>query len=157
MENKKISVALGVDHRGFEIKEKIKSYLGKLGCEIRDFGTGDSITSVHYPLFAKKVCDSIDSKESDFGILVCGSGTGMCIAANRNNSIRAVLCFSVDIAKHASEHNNANVLCLAGDPKYAKNYIDNYIDIVKTFLETPFGNAERNIERLNMIENIRNE
>ena len=106
-------LAIGCDHGGFELKNHIISYLKEQGMEIKDFGTYDE-NSVDYPDIAKKVCASITSGECERGILVCGTGIGMSIAANKVKGIRAAMCTDVYSAKMTKQHNNTNVLCLGG-------------------------------------------
>ena len=105
-------IALGADHAGFEEKEKIKETLDDLGIEYKDMGTV-SPDSVDYPDFAKDVAEAVSKGEYEQGLLVCGSGTGMAIAANKVRGVRAAVAWSPDIARLAREHNDANVLSLA--------------------------------------------
>lgn len=104
-------IALGADHAGFEEKEQIKKTLDDLGVEYKDMGT-ISPDSVDYPDFAKEVGEAVASGEYEQGLLVCGSGTGMAIAANKIRGVRAAVAWSPDIARLAREHNDANVLSL---------------------------------------------
>lgn len=104
-------IALAADHAGFEEKEKIKSTLDELGVEFVDMGT-DSEASVDYPDFAQKAAKAVADGEVDQGILFCGSGTGMAIAANKIHGVRAAVAWSADIARLAREHNDANVLAI---------------------------------------------
>ena len=106
-------LAIGCDHGGFELKNHIISHLKEQGIEIKDFGTYDE-NSVDYPDIAEKVCKSITSGECERGILVCGTGIGMSIAANKVKGIRAAVCTDVYSAKMTKQHNNTNVLCLGG-------------------------------------------
>jgi ribose 5-phosphate isomerase B len=108
-----MKVAIGADHAGFEEKEKVKQVLDKIGVEYIDFGTNSS-DSVDYPDYAKKVGKAVSSGEVEQGILVCGSGTGMAISANKVHGVRAAVAWNEDIARLAREHNNANVLALSG-------------------------------------------
>jgi ribose 5-phosphate isomerase B len=108
-----MKVAIGADHAGFEEKEKVKQVLDKIGIEYVDFGTNSS-DSVDYPDYAKKVGEAVSSGEVEQGILVCGSGTGMAISANKVHGVRAAVAWNEDIARLAREHNNANVLALSG-------------------------------------------
>ena len=120
-------IYIASDHAGFFLKEKLKSKF-----DLHDLGNFKEDEKVDYPDFALKLCDRI--KENDFGILICGSGQGMVMAANRHKHIRACLCLDTDQAKLARQHNNANVLCLAGritDSLQAE-------EILKIFLETDF-------------------
>lgn len=105
-------VSLGADHRGFELKEKIKKYLTELGHDVTDFGT-DSTESVDYPDFGFKVAESVAKGESDFGVTVCWTGNGMNIAANKVKGVRSALCLNEEMAKLTRAHNDANVLALA--------------------------------------------
>ncbi len=105
-------VSLGADHRGFELKEKIKKYLTGLGHDATDFGT-DSTESVDYPDFGFKAAESVARGESDFGVTFCWTGNGMNIAANKVRGIRSALCLNDEMAMLARAHNDANVLALA--------------------------------------------
>ena len=108
-----VMIALGSDHGGFEIKEAIKTYLSDKGIPFIDFGT-DSLESVDYPVYARKVCDSITRGESELGILCCGTGIGMSMAANKHKGIRAAVLNEEFSAEATRRHNNANILCLGG-------------------------------------------
>lgn len=127
-------IALGSDHAGFELKEKIKKYLNFLGDEFKDFGAFNR-ESCDYPDYAKKVARGVSSGKFDRGILFCGSGIGMSMAANKIRGIRASLCYNEETARLAREHNDANVLCIGArltKEKLAKK-------IVKIWLETKFS------------------
>jgi len=106
-----MKIALAADHAGFEEKENIKRTLDEIGIAYDDMGT-DSGDSVDYPDFARKVADAVSSGEYEQGLLICGSGTGMAIAANKVHGVRAAVAWRPDIARLAREHNNANVLAL---------------------------------------------
>ena len=106
-------IAIGADHGGFELKEHIKKHLDELGLEYKDYGTY-SEESVDYPDCAKPVCEADMDGTADKGILICGTGIGISIAANKHKGIRAALCGDVYSAKMTKVHNNANVLCLGG-------------------------------------------
>ena len=124
-------IIIGSDHAGFELKEYLKAKLEEK-YDLIDVGTHNK-ESCHYPLFAKKVCESV-LKENCFGILICGTGIGMSIMANRFNKIRAALCTTNFMAQMAREHNNANVLCIGArvlDNEKSKS-------IVNIFLNTEF-------------------
>jgi ribose 5-phosphate isomerase B len=143
-----MKIAIGSDHAGFELKERIKKYLEKLGYDYKDFGT-DNTESVDYPDYALKVAEAVAKKEYDRGILICGSGIGMCMAANKVPEIRAAFCPTVELAKLSREHNYANVLTFGAriiDEKTAK-------DIVKVWLKTEFA-GERHLRRVNKIKEI---
>ncbi len=104
-------VAIGSDHAGFDYKEDLISFLEAKGLPFKDFGT-HSRDSVDYPDFAHPVAESVESGESSFGILLCGSANGVAITANKHQGIRAALCWGEEIAKLAREHNDANVICI---------------------------------------------
>ncbi len=106
-------IAAGADHAGFELKEALIARLRGAGHEVVDVGT-TSGESVDYPVFAHAVARAVVAGEVDRGLLVCGSGVGMCMAANRHPGVRAVDCFSEPIAELSRRHNDANVLCLGG-------------------------------------------
>ena len=140
-------IAIGCDHGGVELKDEIVKHLGKKGIECKDVGCYTS-ESCDYPVYAKKVTDLITSKECKEGILVCGTGIGMSIAANKVKGIRAAVCGDCFSAQATKEHNNANVLCLGArvvGPGLA-------LKIVDTFLETEFSNGERHVRRIDMLE-----
>lgn len=130
-----LKIALGSDHAGFELKEKIKKEF-KSKYKIIDLGT-DSNVSVDYPDFGEKVARTILDKEADFGIIICGTGIGISIAANRHKGIRAAVCHNEETAKLAREHNNANILALGA------RIVDGVtaLKCVKKFLETDFENG----------------
>lgn len=106
-------IALGSDHGGFELKEHIKKYLTEQGVDVKDFGTY-SEDSVDYPDCARPVCEAVQSGEAESGILVCGTGIGISMAANKFKGIRAALCSDVYSSTMAKQHNNANIICLGG-------------------------------------------
>lgn len=140
-------IALGSDQGGFELKQEIIKHLNERGLEFKDFGSYDT-KSVDYPEYAKKVCKAINDGECDRGILVCGTGIGISITANKIKGIRAALCTDCFMAEATRLHNDANVLALGGrvvGPGLA-------LKIVDTFLDTPFSNEERHIRRINAIE-----
>jgi ribose 5-phosphate isomerase B len=140
-------IALGCDHGGLELKNTIIDYLKENNIEYKDFGTYTS-DSVDYPVYGKAVANAVASGECDKGILICGTGIGISIAANKVKGIRAALCHDVFSAKATREHNNANILAMGGRV-VGKGLA---LEIVKAFLETPFSNDERHIRRINMIE-----
>lgn len=140
-------IALGCDHGGYELKQEIEKYLDEKGIEYKDFGC-DSTAAVDYPVYAKKVAKAIQSGECEKGILICGTGIGISITANKIKGIRAALCGDTFSARATREHNNANILAL-GARVTGEGLA---LDIVDTFLETKFSNDERHIRRINMIE-----
>ena len=144
-----MKVAIGSDHGGFEYKGKIIDFLNKNGYEVKDFGTYSN-ESCDYPEYAHQVAKAVVSGGFDRGILICGTGIGMSIAANKVKGIRAALCSDTFSAHATREHNDSNVLCLG-----ARAIGDELaLDIVKVWLETDFSNGERHLRRINMLENV---
>ena len=141
-------IGIGSDHGGYELKESIKEYLTKEGIRYVDYGT-NSPESVDYPDFGKRVADAIIDKEIDRGILICGTGIGISITANRIKGIRCALCSDTFSARMSREHNNANILALGGRVVGAGLAQD----IVKIFLDTEFegGRHERRINKIDEI------
>lgn len=109
MNNK--TIALGSDHAGFDLKSELSKRLTQMGYVVLDQGPS-SADSVDYPDYAHKVAVSVEQGESACGILICGSGNGVCITANKHNGVRAALCWEPEISALAKQHNNANVICL---------------------------------------------
>ncbi len=104
-------IAIGADHAGFEYKELLKKWLEKNGYGVRDFGSFNT-ESADYPDIAHPVASSVEKKEFDLGVLVCGSANGQAITANKHQGIRAAICWNEELASLARQHNNANILCL---------------------------------------------
>lgn len=104
-------IAIGCDHAGFEYKEDIISFLEGKGLEYKDFGTYSS-EAVDYPDFAHPVASSVENKETAFGILICGSGNGVAITANKHQHVRAAVCWGEELAELARKHNDANIICI---------------------------------------------
>ncbi len=142
-----MNVKIGCDHAGFTIKEYLKNYLKNKNIPLEDFGTF-SYESVDYPDFSHKVAQSVSENNSNLGILICGSGNGICMTANKHKNIRAALCWNDEIAKMARAHNNANILCLPG--RYLN--IMETEKIVDVFLNTKFEGG-RHENRIKKIEN----
>lgn len=142
-----MKIAIGSDHGGFEYKKEIIKLLDVQGYNVEDFGTYTD-KSCDYPEFAKKVSNAVASGDYDRGILICGTGIGMSITANKFRGIRAALCSDLFSAKATREHNNSNILCLGA------RVIDKdlALKITKIWLDTPFSNDERHIRRIGMIE-----
>jgi len=138
-------VAVAADHGGYELKSVLLPELRALGFDVLDLGT-DSTASVDYPDFAEKVAQAVETGKARFGLLICGTGIGMSIAANRHRKVRAALCHDVTTARLARQHNDANVMTLGGrmiGTETAK-------DCLKTFLSTPFegGRHARRVAKL---------
>lgn len=140
-------IAVGCDHGGYELKREIIRYFENNNIQYLDLGTHTK-ESTDYPIYAKLVCNSILSGECDKGILICGTGIGISIVANRYRGIRAALCGDCFSAQATREHNDANVLALGARVTGAGLAIK----IVDTFLNTPFSGDERHIHRIQQIE-----
>lgn len=138
-------IAIGADHAGFELKEKVTEYLKRSGFEYKDYGTYSS-ESADYPDFAHPVALAVENKESDLGILICGSGNGVAITANKHQGIRAAICWLEDLASLARQHNDANVLCLPA--RYISS--DLAMKIIDKFLNSSFegGRHERRVKKI---------
>lgn len=140
-------IAIGADHGAFALKEIIREFLEKEGYDVMDAGTY-SAESVDYPLYARKVTEAVVSGTCEKGILICGTGIGMSIAANKVEGIRAALCSEPLTARLTREHNDSNVLCMGarmiGD-EMAK-------EIVRMWLQTPFSGDDRHSRRIAMLE-----
>jgi ribose 5-phosphate isomerase B len=144
-----MKIALGADHAGYELKDKIKLHLQQQGIEVRDEGTS-SPESVDYPDYARSVAHDVSEQRADLGILVCGSGIGMAITANKVDGIRAANVSTDYEAQMSREHNNANVLALGARILSAEQAFS----IVDKWLATPFagGRHERRVEKIMAIE-----
>lgn len=140
-------IALGCDHGGFELMQEIIRHLQEKKLEYKNFGT-DSNASCDYPEFAKKVANAVVSGECSTGILVCGTGIGISIAANKVKGVRCALCHDCFSAEATRQHNDANILAMGG--RIVGGGLA--LKIVDTFLETPFSNDERHIRRISKIE-----
>ena len=140
-------IAIGSDHGGFELKQEIMAHLEKRGLEYKDFGTYTP-ESCDYPVYGKAVAHAVASGECERGIIICGTGIGISITANKIPGIRAALCTDCFCAEATRLHNDANILALGGHvvgPGLA-------LKIVDTFLDTPFSGDERHKRRISMIE-----
>ena len=142
-------IYIGADSAGFTLKEELKTHLLELGYDVTDFGT-DSEASCHYPVFASKVSEAVQkSPDTSYGILVCGTGIGMSMCANKYNNVRAAVCGDTFSAKMTRRHNDANVLCMGArviGPLLAQ-------DILDTFLENEFEGG-RHALRVDMMTDI---
>jgi ribose 5-phosphate isomerase B len=148
MEAKAMRIAIGNDHRGLELKQSIIQLLADSGHSYEDFGS-HTTDSVDYPDFAREVAEAVVRGDFDYGILICDTGIGMSIAANKVKGIRAALCHDAFSAGRARQHNNANVLCLgtSGTPQAVA-------ETVKTFLSAEFegGRHQRRLDKIRAIE-----
>jgi len=141
-------IAIGCDHRGLELKKTIIGLLTAAGHRYKDFGC-DTADSVDYPDIAKKVAAAVAKDDFDYGILICSTGIGMCIVANKVRGIRAANCYNTFTAQRARQHNNANILCLSAEGNSAETPA-----IVETFLSTEFegGRHQRRLDKIRAIE-----
>ena len=142
-------VVIGSDHAGFHMKEKIKRVLGKK-YDFLDMGTDDAETSVDYPVYAERVATMVALDPDLRGVVVCGSGIGVSIAANKVPGVRAALAYTEKAAQLSRMHNDANVLATAG----REETMDDPVKIVKTFLETKFSGEARHARRVKMVKGI---
>ncbi len=144
-----MKIAIGSDHAGFEDKEKVKKQLAELGYEYEDVGT-NSTESVDYPIYAQKVAEKVANGEVEQGLLICGSGNGMQMAANKIHGVRAALAWNEETARLARQHNNANVLSVPArmiSPEEVSK-------VVKSYLEAKFegGRHARRVEEISELE-----
>lgn len=144
--NMKIGIAS--DHRGYKVKEKLKKYFDKKNIEYVDYGT-DSIEVVDYPLFAKELCKGVLSKDVEMGILICGTGIGMSIVANKFKGIMCAKVDNSDEARLAKEHNHANIISFS-----AKKTMWEIKDIVDAYLRSEYLKDERYLRRIEEIEKM---
>lgn len=140
-------VAVGCDHGGFQLKQELIAWLKQQGMEYRDLGCYND-NACDYPDYARQVANAIVNEECETGILICGTGIGMSIAANKVKGIRAAVCSDCFSAQATREHNNANILCLGArviGPALA-------LKIAEVFLKTPFSGDERHVRRIAQLE-----
>ena len=141
-----LRIAIGADHGGFDLKERVRNYLADQGHAVADLGT-NSTDSVDYPDFARKVAERVSAKGADFGVVICGTGLGVAMTANKVRGIRAAPCSETLSARFARSHNDANVLTMGG------RLIDysTAVKILDVFLSTPFegGRHQRRVDKIN--------
>ncbi len=140
-----MKIAIGGDHAGFEYKQRLTDFLSKSGHEVKDFGPGTA-DSVDYPDHVHPLADSVETKESDLGILICGSANGVAMTANKHQNIRAAICWNNDLAALARQHNDANVICIAAR-FLAYEYAESIVD---TFLKSDFegGRHQNRVDKI---------
>jgi ribose 5-phosphate isomerase B len=143
-------IAIGCDHAGFKHKEEVKHFLLEKGFEVKDFGTY-SIDSVDYPDYGHQVAEEVKNGRADRGVLICGSGNGINIVANKHAGVRSALCWNEEVAKLARQHNDANIIALPArfiDENKAKL-------MVKVFLEEKFegGRHQQRLNKINLSQN----
>ena len=144
-----MKIVIGSDHAGFEHKKKISELISSLGHEIIDVGTG-SENSVDYPDYGEKGAREICCGQAELGVLICGTGIGISIAANKVKGIRAAVCWNEETANLTRQHNDANILCLGA--RFIS--VEDALKITKVFLETPASNDERHQRRVDKISSI---
>ena len=144
-------IALGADHAGFEYKEKTKELLRSLGYAFEDFGTS-STESTDYPDYAHKVAESVSSGQAELGILICGTGIGMSIVANKHQGVRAANVESIEATRMARTHNNANILAIGA----RLTPWDKAREIIKAFLAATFegGRHQRRVDKIHTLTNL---
>jgi len=144
-----MKIAVAADHVGFALKEKVREYLKSQGLEVEDYGTSNA-ERVDYPDFAEKVAAQVAAKQAEYGVLVCGTGIGMMLAANKVSGIRAVAANDTISARLAREHNNANILTLGGRMIDAATMRQ----IVDTWLSTPFagGRHQQRVQKIDALD-----
>lgn len=138
-------IAIGSDHGGYELKLEVIRHLKERGFDVKDFGC-DRAASCDYPVYAQAVANAVAGGKCELGILICGTGIGMSMAANKVDGVRAALCADCFSAQATREHNNANILCMGArtiGPGLA-------LMITDIFVDTPFSNDERHVRRINM-------
>ena len=141
-----MKIAFANDHAAYDVRQALIDYIKSLGHSVKDFGWSQN-TSCDYPDYAIPASESVAKGESDFGILLCGSGIGMCIVANKVKGIRAALCWNEEVAKLSRLHNNANVLCLPA--RFLT--LEELKKVIAAWLSTPFSNEARHQNRINKI------
>lgn len=146
-----MKIVIGCDHAGFGIKDAVKAHIISKGHTVIDVGT-NSADSCHYPILADAACKKIIGGEAELGILICGTGIGMSIAANKHKGIRAACCSDVFSARLTREHNDANILCF-GERVVG---IGTALDLVDAFLDAKYMNSGNHVIRVGMISDIEN-
>ncbi len=138
-------ISIGNDHAGVDYKKHIQEYLFVKDVEVKNYGT-DSLDSVDYPDFAHPVSQDVNEESSDLGILICGSGNGVCMTANKYKNVRAALCWNKELAMLSKTHNNANVICIPA--RFIEK--EDALEIVKTFISETFegGRHQRRVNKI---------
>ena len=140
-----MNIAIGGDHAGYDYKERLKPFIEELGHQVKDYGPY-SDESTDYPDFVHPLSSAVEKGEHDLGILICGSGNGVALTANKHQGIRAALCWRVDLARLARGHNNANVLCMGS--RFTE--FELAMEITRAFLQSDFegGRHERRVNKI---------
>ncbi len=141
-----MKIVIGSDHRGFYVKQRLAGLMQSLGHEVNDLGVADGDSNVDYPDFAFEVAHVVGNGDHDRGILICGTGIGMCIAANKVHGVRAACCHDIITAEMSRRHNNANILCLSAD-MLGEELMDR---MTRIWLETAFdaGRHQRRVDKI---------
>lgn len=141
------TIVVASDHRGFKLKSEIIKYLKTININAIDYGTSSTEKKVDYPKYAQKTAQAIQQQQAEYGILICGSGTGMAIAANRFKGVRAAICFNKEYAQIVKQHNHANIMI------FGANYITTQetLDCIKIFLGTK--TEDKYMPRIDMLDN----
>jgi ribose 5-phosphate isomerase B len=145
--NQQLPIVIGSDHAGFEYKEAVKKILAAAGWQVEDKGTY-SMDSTDYPDYAHPVASMVETGKASVGILICGSGNGVCMTANKHTGVRAALCWNEEVASLARQHNNANIICMPA--RFVP--LEQAEKMVDTFLSTAFegGRHERRVEKMSL-------
>lgn len=145
-----MKVFMGSDHRGFKLKEEVSTALSGMGYEVADLGDLVLDLNDDYTDFSLKVAEAVAGEKGAFGILLCGTGQGMAVSANKISGVRAALCWNAEIARFAREHEDANILCLPAD------YLGEMqaLEIAEIFLRTGFSGGENYVRRLEKIKSL---
>ena len=141
-------IGIASDHRGIELKSEMIKYIKNLNYEVIDYGT-NTPDSVDYPTYAFKIGEDVRDNKIKYGILICGTGIGMSIAANKVNKVRCAKVSSIEESRLAREHNNANVIAISSN-------VENVYEIIKIFLETDFSKEEKHHHRVDLIDKYDN-
>jgi ribose 5-phosphate isomerase B len=146
MQNK-IHISIGCDHAGFPYKEAVVNYLNSKGFQVEDNGTY-SLDSVDYPDFVHPVAESVQSGDAKFGVIMCGSANGVAITANKHRGIRAAICWNVEVAQLARQHNNANVIAIPA--RFVS--VETALEMLETFINTEFegGRHQNRVEKIDL-------
>lgn len=144
-QNTHMNIAIGNDHAGTEYKNAVVEYLQEQGHQVQNYGT-DSSDSVDYPDFVHPVAESVSNGSADLGIVICGSGNGVSMTANKHQKVRAALCWTAEIAQLAREHNDANIISIPA--RFTSQ--PQAVNMVRTFIETPFegGRHQRRVDKI---------
>ena len=145
-------IALGCDHTGYELKQQVREHLESMGYECKDYGCGQC-TASDYPIYGEAVGRAVASGECELGVLICGTGVGISLCANKVKGVRAGLAYNTVMARLAREHNDARIVALGG----RMQSLSDALAMVRVFLETPFSNDPRHVRRLQLLDDYENQ